>query len=114
MAIILSLLSSLMWGASDFSGGLMSKRYPAMVVVAWSSTFGLLMASVAVALTTGGNVNRRVRTAKELEELERQNIIAALESADWKIAGANGAAQLLGMKPTTLSSRMKALGIERR
>jgi PAS domain S-box-containing protein len=70
--------------------------------------------AIAAALATGENVNRRVRTAKELENLERQNIIAALESADWKIAGANGAAQLLGMKPTTLSSRMKALGIERR
>jgi transcriptional regulator with GAF, ATPase, and Fis domain len=40
--------------------------------------------------------------------------MAALESADWKIAGAKGAAQLLGMKPTTLSSRIKALGIERK
>jgi PAS domain S-box-containing protein len=69
--------------------------------------------AIAVALATGENVNHRVRTAKELEELERQNIVAALESADWKIAGANGAAQLLGMKPTTLSSRIKALGIER-
>jgi PAS domain S-box-containing protein len=57
---------------------------------------------------------KRVRTAKELEELERQNLIAALESADWKVAGGNGAAQLLGIKPTTLSSRMKALGIERK
>ncbi|HEY7219675.1 MAG TPA: sigma 54-interacting transcriptional regulator [Candidatus Binatia bacterium] len=70
--------------------------------------------AIAGELSTGENVNHRVRTAKELEELERQNIIAALASADWKIAGANGAAQLLGMKPTTLSSRMKALGIERR
>jgi transcriptional regulator with GAF, ATPase, and Fis domain len=69
--------------------------------------------AIAAALTTGENVNHRVRTVKELEELERQNIIAALDSADWKIAGANGAAQLLGMKPTTLSSRMKAFGIER-
>jgi transcriptional regulator with GAF, ATPase, and Fis domain len=33
---------------------------------------------------------------------------------DWKIAGSNGAAQLLGIKPTTLSSRLKALGIERK
>jgi transcriptional regulator with GAF, ATPase, and Fis domain len=46
--------------------------------------------------------------------LERQNIVTALESVDWKIAGANGAAQLLGIKPTTLSSRIKALGIERK
>jgi transcriptional regulator with GAF, ATPase, and Fis domain len=64
-------------------------------------------------LGDAGPTVKRVHTAKELEELERQNIIAALESADWKIAGSNGAAQLLGMKPTTLSSRMKALAIER-
>jgi PAS domain S-box-containing protein len=56
----------------------------------------------------------RVRTAKELEELERTNLIAALEAAEWKVAGTGGAAQLLGVKPTTLSSRMKALGIERK
>ena len=57
---------------------------------------------------------KRVRTAKELEDLERENIVAALEASDWKIAGANGAATLLGIKPTTLSSRIKALGIERK
>jgi len=61
-----------------------------------------------------GAAGRHVRTAKELEELERSNIIAALVSSDWKVAGENGAAQLLGMKPTTLSSRMKALAIERK
>ena len=65
-------------------------------------------------LSTGENVDHRVRTARELEELERQNIVAALKSTEWKIAGENGAAQLLGMKPTTLSSRIKALGIERK
>ena len=57
---------------------------------------------------------KRVRTAKELDELERSNLIAALEATGWRVAGDGGAAQLLGMKPTTLSSRMKALGIERR
>jgi DNA-binding NtrC family response regulator len=57
---------------------------------------------------------KRVRTAKELEELERANVVAALEASDWKVAGANGAAALLGMKPTTLSSRMKALGLDRK
>ena len=69
--------------------------------------------AIAAVVAIGENVNHRVRTAKELEELERQNIIAALKSSEWKIAGESGAAQLLGMKPTTLSSRMKALGIER-
>ena len=56
---------------------------------------------------------KRVRTAKELEELERANLMAALEATGWRVAGETGAAQLLGMKPTTLSSRIKALGIER-
>jgi len=56
---------------------------------------------------------KRVRTAKELEELERANVVAALEATGWRVAGETGAAQLLGMKPTTLSSRIKALGIER-
>jgi transcriptional regulator with GAF, ATPase, and Fis domain len=72
------------------------------------------VSAMAAVLSIGKDEIQRVRTAKELEELERQNIIAALESADWKIAGAKGAAQLLGMKPTTLSSRIKALGIERK
>jgi PAS domain S-box-containing protein len=55
----------------------------------------------------------RVLRAKEIEDLERQNVIAALEACDWKVAGIKGAAELLGIKPTTLSSRIKALGIKR-
>jgi PAS domain S-box-containing protein len=55
----------------------------------------------------------RVRTAEEINELERKNLIRALESTGWRIAGNGGAAQLLGLKPSTLSSRMKALGIQR-
>jgi len=54
-----------------------------------------------------------IRTAAELEELERQNIIRALEARNWKVSGDQGAAHLLGLPPTTLTSRMKALGIER-
>ena len=70
--------------------------------------------AVAGAVTNDSSTVQRVRTVKELEELERNNIIAALKSTEWKVAGENGAAQLLGVKPTTLSSRMKALGIERK
>ena len=55
----------------------------------------------------------RVRTARELEALERANLLLALEASGWRVSGDNGAAALLGMRPTTLSSRMKALGIER-
>ena len=55
----------------------------------------------------------RVLTVEDLQELERQNLITALNSCDWRVAGANGAARALGMKPSTLTSRMKALGIKR-
>lgn len=52
-----------------------------------------------------------IRTAKELEELERANILRALEATKWKVSGEQGAAKLLGINASTLSSRMKALKI---
>ena len=54
-----------------------------------------------------------IRTAKDLEELERANLILALEASAWRVSGNNGAARLLGMNASTLTSRMKALGITR-
>jgi transcriptional regulator with GAF, ATPase, and Fis domain len=59
------------------------------------------------------NTGRRIRTVEEFQRMERQNLILALEAADWRVAGENGAARLLGMNSSTLNSRMKALGIER-
>jgi PAS domain S-box-containing protein len=53
------------------------------------------------------------RTAGELRELERANILQALERSKWKISGEAGAARLLELAPSTLTSRMKALGIRR-
>jgi len=54
-----------------------------------------------------------IRTAKELEELERANIVCALNAAKWKVSGEKGAAKLLGVNASTLSSRMKALKIQK-
>jgi PAS domain S-box-containing protein len=54
-----------------------------------------------------------IRTAQEFEELERANILQALQSANWKVSGDHGAARLLGMNPSTLASRMKALHIKK-
>jgi len=54
-----------------------------------------------------------VRTVRDLEQLERESILAALEASTWQIAGDGGAADRLGTKPSTLRSRMKALGIIR-
>ena len=55
----------------------------------------------------------RVRTEAEMRALERANVERALESCGGKVSGADGAAELLGMRPSTLSSRIKALGISR-
>jgi PAS domain S-box-containing protein len=48
-----------------------------------------------------------------LEEVERNHITRVLESTRWRISGQKGAAQILGLKPTTLRSRMEKLGIYR-
>ncbi|MDX1606367.1 MAG: sigma 54-interacting transcriptional regulator [Candidatus Competibacterales bacterium] len=54
-----------------------------------------------------------VLTEAQRRELDRRNILAALVRTGGKIAGPDGAAELLGLKPTTLRSRMKALDIRR-
>jgi transcriptional regulator with GAF, ATPase, and Fis domain len=46
-------------------------------------------------------------TEVALRELERQNLERALTLADWRVSGPDGAAKLLGVKPTTLADRMK-------
>lgn len=54
-----------------------------------------------------------VLTSHELLVLEKENILKALRQTKWKISGKHGAAELLQLKPTTLASKIKALGIER-
>jgi formate hydrogenlyase transcriptional activator len=49
--------------------------------------------------------------AGTLEKAERQHIIEALEKTGWRIKGRNGAAELLGLKPSTLYTKMEKLGI---
>jgi len=58
-------------------------------------------------------VDTRIVSAKEMESFERANIQRALAICSGKIAGQNGAACRLGVPPSTLTSRMKALGIQR-
>jgi formate hydrogenlyase transcriptional activator len=48
-----------------------------------------------------------------LESAERKHILAVLQRCGWRISGAGGAAEALGLKRTTLQSKMKKLGIER-
>jgi formate hydrogenlyase transcriptional activator len=55
-----------------------------------------------------------MRRSTTLAELESDHIRAVLESTNWRIRGEGGAAECLGLKPTTLESRMAKLGISRR
>ncbi len=59
------------------------------------------------------SVGREFFTESEMQRRESENLLAVLKKSGWKIKGANGAAELLGVKPTTLLSRMKKLGLKR-
>jgi len=48
-----------------------------------------------------------------MEDIERDHVLQVLEEVNWKVEGKNSAAQILGLKPGTLRSRMKKLGIEK-
>jgi transcriptional regulator with GAF, ATPase, and Fis domain len=53
-------------------------------------------------------------TREQLKRQEREAIINALKQTNGRVSGAGGAAELLGMKPSTLASRISSLGISRR
>ena len=57
--------------------------------------------------------SERILQIRDLQQLERKNILRALESTAWRVAGKDGAAELLGMNPSTLNSRIRALRIQR-
>ena len=56
---------------------------------------------------------REFLTESQMQLRHRQNIERALATANWKIKGVGGAAELLGLKPATLLSRIKKLGLQR-
>jgi len=66
-----------------------------------------------IALSPGPVTPARIRTEREMRDAERDNLIAALDGAGWKIYGSDGAAQILGLPPSTLASRMRVLSIRR-
>ena len=87
---------------------------------------GRLRKAVPLALTTGNHDYDSMWTAAAyppnlekpreeltLDEVVRQHVRATLERCRWRVRGAGGAAERLGVKPTTLESRMKRLGIVR-
>ena len=55
----------------------------------------------------------QVLTEAEMREFQKNNLIAALRQADWKVSGHGGAAELLGVKPTTLADRIRTFGVKK-
>jgi formate hydrogenlyase transcriptional activator len=51
--------------------------------------------------------------SQALEDVERMHILDVLQTTRWRLTGHGGAAEKLGLKRTTLQSRMKKLGIKR-
>jgi transcriptional regulator with GAF, ATPase, and Fis domain len=62
---------------------------------------------------TSASTRTRERPGATLEEAERTHIVRTLEECGWKVRGEDGAAERLGLKRSTLQSRMKKLGIRR-
>lgn len=71
--------------------------------------------NVAPALDrTGDSVDQPVvMTEKELTALGRKNILSALQVTNWRVSGPEGAAELVGLKPSTFADRMKKFKIRK-
>jgi transcriptional regulator with GAF, ATPase, and Fis domain len=72
-----------------------------------------LRASAAPEQLAAGTPGGRILTVPELEQIERANLLLALEATGWRVSGDQGAARLLDINPSTLASRIKALGLRR-
>ncbi|WP_428100640.1 sigma 54-interacting transcriptional regulator [Candidatus Rariloculus sp.] len=55
----------------------------------------------------------RVMTDAEIKQMEKRNMIEALRIANWKVSGPAGAAELVGVKPTTFTDRMRKFRLSR-
>jgi DNA-binding NtrC family response regulator len=58
-------------------------------------------------------IEQEFLTDAEMRRRERENLFAVLRKTGWKIKGVDGAAELLGIKPTTLISRIEKMGLKR-
>jgi DNA-binding NtrC family response regulator len=70
-------------------------------------------ASALPRFEVGETVQPGFLTEPEIQRRERDNLRIVLNRTGWKIKGDDGAAKLLGVKPTTLLSRMKKMGLKR-
>jgi two-component system response regulator HydG len=77
-------------------------------------TSGRIITSVPIPVSIKKNTHTFRNGLKTMTENERDHILAALELSEWQIYGEGGAAEMLDMNGSTLHSRMKKLGIEKK
>jgi PAS domain S-box-containing protein len=63
--------------------------------------------------TIPADLDNEVLTEKQIQALQKKNLVAALRKADWRVSGPGGAAEQLGVKPTTLADRMRKFGVRK-
>jgi transcriptional regulator with GAF, ATPase, and Fis domain len=65
--------------------------------------------SIVLPTASAASMKRSTRLA----DVEKEHIRGVLESTGWRVRGGGGAADRLGLKPTTLETRMAKLGLKR-
>ncbi len=84
------------------------------MILARSGPFRLtLPAQASAGKATRSGVPDRVIREEEWATMQRDNLLRALQNSAWRVDGPGGAAELVGLRPTTLRSRMKAMKISR-
>lgn len=67
----------------------------------------------SLVVSMSGLASLEAQPASRLEDVERGHILSVLERTGWRVAGKGGAAEALGLRRTTLYSKMKKLDIDR-
>jgi transcriptional regulator with GAF, ATPase, and Fis domain len=57
--------------------------------------------------------SNEIMTEKEMRAFQKQNTAAALKQTGWRVSGTEGAAELLGVRPTTLADRIRTYGLQK-
>ena len=57
--------------------------------------------------------SKEIMTEKEMRAFQKQNTAAALKKTGWRVSGSEGAAELLGVRPTTLADRIRTYGLQK-
>ncbi len=61
----------------------------------------------------GAKAASELLTDAEMQRRQQENLLAVFNRTGWRVKGADGPAEFLGLKPTTLLARMKKMGIEK-